>query len=1252
MKRIVNLACAILAMLMLVMSAMAQNTSSADLHGTVKDPSGAAVPNATITVRDDSRNIERTVQSNGQGEYLFALLPPGNYTMTVQGAGFAKLTAKDVRLTIGQSAELPIGLKLASSSTDVTVSAAGELVETSRTAVSNTIDQQRIENLPINERSYLSFALTSSTVDRDHGRTIGPAPTSGLNIGGQRGRSTLVQVDGADNTDTSINAARSTLSQEAVQEFQVVTNSYAAEYGRASGGVVNVVSKGGSNDLHGDVFGFLRHKSFQAQNAFAPVPDAPFTRTQYGMTLGGPIVKDKTFFFGSFEQRRRQESGFFTSNVSKGLTGSASIPAIPGLNPAALTFTNITPQQAGFINTLVGLGGANICAARAYGFFAANGGDVGLNGTTGLRSPNDGSVCPAISPILPGTVGPRFLLSGAPVPSGTTNAAGLPIAFRPLSQLQKIFPVSEGTTFSSLRGDHRFNDRHALTTRVGFNTNLSNGLQVESQNQSLGQNDVSRTGVQQFRDWSALGGLTSTFTSHLINEANFNYGRRSAAFSSQNGDAVADNIAGTAFLGRELFSPVHRVESRYQFRDSVSWITGHHSMKFGGDFNWINVDATFELNFAGLFNFGATSASSLLGAAFVNAPDFTPVQSYGLGFPSTYIQGFGNPASSLGNKPMSVFWQDAWQIKKNIVINYGVRYDFELTQQIAPVGFTDPLTGTVLSAANILAAQDAMNVQQGFPRDKNNFAPRLAIAWDPWSDGKTVFRGAYGLFYDHPLAAVAFNSDIADAAQQQQLVSVGGSPAQNQLLNAVQIFQGTVCVPGRAPTAICPAGVVTPGVAASANYQFGRQRFDPQTFPGFGTVLPFTLPVTKDFQFAYANQGSVSFEHQFSDDFSLSVGGLWVGTRHLPRPIDINAPDNSLLLANYKRFSNNVNPINGTQAYLIGAFPTTATGCNGGPCIPGSSFTSGGQTFVNIVPGFIVQGPNGKVIAPAAANFFRPNAPNYFLFQALTGLNQTAVNGLLAGTLRTPGVLSPFGSVDAQTSTGTSDYTALNVDFKKRFSRNFQFLASYTWGHSIDDSSDLQTLLLPQDNRNVASERSDSLFDQRHRFVFTSVVTSPVAWRGSSNTFTKILADFTVAPVVEFSSGRPFNILTNADTNNDQSSQTDRPNVGANGLLKPPDFDPTCACFPAGNLVRNAGITTPYSAVDLRISRLFHVTERMNLVVISEGFNLLNRNNEAAASPFFTDVNSFNEKAGNKYHSIPTASFDPRQFQFALKLTW
>src|ERR671920_1914082 len=239
-----------------------------------------------------------------EGFYTIVNLPPGEYEVTVEAANFSRASVPSVQLTVGQRADLDIPLQAGQVSETVTVSgAATDVVETSRTAVSNTVDQQRIENLPINERNYINFALTTSTVTRDNARPIGPAPTSGLNFGGQRGRSNLIQVDGADNTDNSVNASRTTVSQEAVQEFQVVTNSYAAEFGRSSGGVVNVVTKSGTNDVHGNVFGFLRHRSFQARNAFAPIEDPPFTRTQYGLTIGGPFDRDRTFFFFAFEQR-------------------------------------------------------------------------------------------------------------------------------------------------------------------------------------------------------------------------------------------------------------------------------------------------------------------------------------------------------------------------------------------------------------------------------------------------------------------------------------------------------------------------------------------------------------------------------------------------------------------------------------------------------------------------------------------------------------------------------------------------------------------------------------------------------------------------------------------------------------------------------------------------------------------------------------------------------------------------------------
>jgi len=299
-------------------SALAQaQASTADLSGTVVDPNGAVVAGATVTARNSATGIERTVTTTSDGTYQIIGLPPGEYQITAEAATFKKVVISPVRLTVGQSANLAVKMEIGAADAVVNVSGDSvELIESTRTTVANTIDQQRIANLPINERSATGFALTISTVGRDNGRPVGPAPTSGLNIGGQRGRSTLVQVDGADFTDNSINAARSTVSQEAVQEYQVTTNSYAPEFGRATGGIINVVTKRGTNDFHGNVFGFIRDKSVQARNAFAPLIDndpskkPPYTRVQYGATLGGPIIKDKTFFFWSFEQRRRQESGF------------------------------------------------------------------------------------------------------------------------------------------------------------------------------------------------------------------------------------------------------------------------------------------------------------------------------------------------------------------------------------------------------------------------------------------------------------------------------------------------------------------------------------------------------------------------------------------------------------------------------------------------------------------------------------------------------------------------------------------------------------------------------------------------------------------------------------------------------------------------------------------------------------------------------------------------------------------------------
>jgi hypothetical protein len=365
----------------------------------------------------------------------------------------------------------------------------------------------------------------------------------------------------------------------------------------------------------------------------------------------------------------------------------------------------------------------------------------------------------------------------------------------------------------------------------------------------------------------------------------------------------------------------------------------------------------------------------------------------------------------------------------------------------------------------------------------------------------------------------------------------------------------------------------------------------------------------------------------------------------------VNIVNTSALNENFRRFFG-VNPSNLSQAGFF-SLPTSN-------CAPSAACPLG---FTVIIPGLVgVNGAGQKIVSPIAADYFRRLGPNYFFVASATGgaVNKAAFDAAIAGSVRTPGPINPYADVNAQLSDGYSSYNALNLELKKRFSTNIQFYATYTWSHSIDDSSDLQTLLKPQDNTNFRAERSDSLFDQRHRFVFSGVFSSPEGYRSASG-WRRVLADFSFAPIVEYGSGRPFNIIAVGDANGDFQSTNERPFVLPDGTLcrgqnaVADTNDPICIQgFPInGTLGRNAGITHDYFSVDARLTYRVRFGENMSLDLIAEGFNLFNRFNEAAANPFYTVVNGFNERKSNgKYFSQPTAAFDPRQFQFGAKFNF
>ena len=221
------------------------------------------------------------------------------------------------------------------------------------------------------------------------------------------------------------------------------------------------------------------------------------------------------------------------------------------------------------------------------------------------------------------------------------------------------------------------------------------------------------------------------------------------------------NIIGTAYIGREPYSFIQRVEQRYQFTDNFSWTIGRHNTKFGVDFNYLPTQATFTVNYGGVYNFGSQFVFPDPTQTF---PQFSAVQTYGAGIPSYVVQGIGNPKDSFPNKPLGVFWQDSWRVRPQLTLNLGVRYDVEFPPQFAPP------QGLAQSGYNFLG------IQKGIQTDSNNIQPRVGLAWDPKGDGKTVVRASYGMFYDHPLLGLYFLGDAADASKTGQLLLFGASP--------------------------------------------------------------------------------------------------------------------------------------------------------------------------------------------------------------------------------------------------------------------------------------------------------------------------------------------------------------------------------------------------------------------------------------------------------------------------------------------
>ena len=709
--------------------------TSGEITGTVTDSAGAAVLNATVNVVDTQTGLQRTVTTDNTGQFRVTGLSPATYDVRAQMPGFATEIRKGVTVAVGQTVVSDFKLKPSQVATVVEVTDQPPVVETERGSQADTITQQYIADLPIDRRDYLTFTLLAPGVSDatrlagDQDFRVKQTPQSGLSFYGSNGRGNNITVDGGETSGDS-GGERLTVGQDTVQEFQINRSNYGADLGAATGASINIVTKSGTNNVHGSLFGFFRNDVMDARDPFAfsqalqpgqtfnpanpdsvgsPIKDT-LTRQQFGGTLGFPIQKDKTFLFVGFEGLRQDAQN-----------------AVP-----ILTNTDIfrpTVAQDAII------GGLATSSAPV--------GCLNLPNGTVLTLPSN--ICAfALQSVL--TVNPN----PGPNPFVTPGQAALNAFLVNQFETQGgLFPFNTREYLGSARLDHRFN----VNNEVSFTYRYGHDLEESPDVQSL----------TAFSAGSSIHTYDNNLQAawyHQISAAAQNEARVQWDYNSFN---VIPNEPGQVGLqipsfinnlGTNIFLPSITILRRYEFADNFTVIRGHHTLKFGGYELLRGNHTESHTFFPGRFVFGSLPGgliSPQLATTTVN-----PLQSASLGLPQVYQQGFGDPTYPYYTRPLTAFYaQDSWQIAPNFTLNYGLRY--ELDSQFAPL-----------------------------TTYKKDFAPRISFAWDPIGDHKTVIRGGYGIFYG-PVDVQIPDVDLSLGVVNQNKSAVENSGPGSQVANLTAI---------------------------------------------------------------------------------------------------------------------------------------------------------------------------------------------------------------------------------------------------------------------------------------------------------------------------------------------------------------------------------------------------------------------------------------------------------------------------------
>ena len=723
---------------------------SATIVGTVLDASGGTVRGASITVTNSETNISHNITTDAHGEYTLGHLNPGIYTVSVEQAGFKTAVQSSIKLDISQVVRVDFFLTPGAVSERVTVSAAEPLIESQTSSIGQVIEESRVHDLPLNGRNFLQLAYLSPGVNQGQAGIVqqGGIPENergngAVQVNGLMATNNNFLLNGFDNNEQQIGFEVLQPPVEAIQEFKVQTSNFGADIGKG-GAVVNVVLKSGTNEFHGAVFEFLRNSALDAKNFFddATVPIAPFKQNQFGFTLGGPIRKNKTFFFLDYQGTRVRQSQTIISTVP----------------------TAFEQQNPGNLSDLLGTDGNGNVTGQIFD-------PLTTNPANNSRSPFAGNIIP---PCV-GNTGRS--VTGA----GCLDPAALNVL--------KLFPAPNiagaGTANNFLFNPVAKNNQDAFDIRVDHQLrgdNISGTFsygKVDSVHPDpfpgkagggVFSGDISNkalvAGISDVHIFSATKAneLKIGYTRYAVNAVPFFAGTDLAtqlgipgindpANLQLTGGLPNIMISGYSSVGNQDFFPEILKENNYQLKDSLTWTHGRHSLKFGGDL--IRRDHGFfqTQNTRGDFTFDQQFTQDL------NNPNTTGsgLASFLLGYPvRSFRDGLKGP---FGMKwwEFSAYAMDDYRVSPRLTLNLGLRYDVftPMTEQHNRIANFDFSTGQFVAPGS--GASNTGNVRT----NKKNFAPRIGFAYTPFDDAKTVLRGGYGIFYslqaDQSDAELAYN---------------------------------------------------------------------------------------------------------------------------------------------------------------------------------------------------------------------------------------------------------------------------------------------------------------------------------------------------------------------------------------------------------------------------------------------------------------------------------------------------------------